>query len=304
MTTNIDSSGCEIKLYKAFGSSGQACIFGHVFKKQKLKKERVSSNILKNAWEMLKRYRVKVASYEPLKIAVEGEIYRIKSDKKGFFQLSFIPPERSDKLSFEVSLAKNPTSSTTGELKIEDPSEIIISDIDDTILISHSTSVIKKVYTLLSRNYERRKPFEGVQHFYHQLHSKSTNKLYFYVSSSEWNLFDFILNFCQHHNFPDGKYLLNDIKTGLIQVIKSGGGSHQHKYDKIRLIRGTYPSARLTLIGDSGQKDAEIYEKIALEAPDRVNAIYIRDLHKSKQASLQHMQRRLAEKKISMKLFN
>ena len=304
MTTNIDSTGCEIKLYRAFGSSGQAYIFGHVFEKLKLKKERVSSNILRNAWEMLKRYRVSVASYELLKISVADQVYRIKTDNKGFFKLSFVPPNGPDRLSFDVSLAQNPNSSVSGELVIEDPEEIIISDIDDTILISHSTSVLKKVYTLLSRNYERRKPFEGVQHFYHQLHSGSNNKLYFYVSSSEWNLYDFILNFCQHHKFPDGKYLLNDIKTGLIQVIKSGGGSHQHKYDKIRMIRGTYPTARLTLIGDSGQKDAEIYEKIALEAPDRVNAIYIRDLHKRKQESLKRMQTRLAEENISMNLFN
>ncbi len=301
--TASDTSGCEIKLYRPFGSSKQAYIFGHVFKRQKLKRERVSNNILKNAWEMMKRYRVSVASDQRLNVTVADQIYQVRTDNKGFFLLSFDPPETSGVITCTASLAEDPTSAVTGELKLEKPQEIIVSDIDDTILISHSTSLIKKVYTLLSRNFERRKPFTGVQAFYHQLDSKSPNQLFFYVSSSEWNLYDFIVNFCRHHNFPEGKFLLNDIKIGLGQVIKSGGGSHKHKYEKIRMISETYPTAKLTLIGDSGQKDAEIYEKIALEAPDRINEIYIRDLHKHKQKRLISMQKRLADKDISMNLF-
>jgi phosphatidate phosphatase APP1 len=98
--------------------------------------------------------------------------------------------------------------------------------------------------------------------------------------------------------------LLNDIKVGLLQVIRSGGGSHHHKYDKIKLIRDTYPEAMLTLIGDSGQQDPEIYERIAMEAPDRIKEIYIRDLHKRKRKDLLNKQRHLAKHQITMHLFN
>ncbi len=304
MTSTDKSTEGEIKLYRPFGSSKKAHILGHVFRKQKLKRERVSRNILKNAWEMLKRYRVKVASAELVSIVILDQVYQVETDEKGFFLFSFIPPKHSGVLNYSVSLNENPDSSVTDEIALIEPKEIIISDIDDTILVSHSTSLIKKVYTLLSRNFERRKPFEGVQAFYHQLSSRSPNQLFFYVSSSEWNLYDFIVNFCRHHNFPEGKFLLNKIKIGLAQVIRSGGGSHQHKYDKIRMIRETFPSSKLILIGDSGQRDAEIYEKIALEAPDRINEIYIRDLHKRKQKSLLSMQESLASQNITMNLFN
>jgi len=304
MTSKVSDSGCEIKLYRPFGSSKQAYVFGHVFRKQRLKRERVSSNILKNAWEMLKRYRVSVAAYQEVNVIVADRVYQVNADKKGFFFLSFTPPETAEEITCTVSLTENPTSVVTEKLKIEKPQEIIVSDIDDTILISHSTSLIKKVYTLLSRNFERRKPFEGVLAFYQHLDAKSPNQLFFYVSSSEWNLYDFILNFCRYHQFPEGKFLLNDIKIGLAQVIKSGGGSHEHKYEKIKMIRETYPTAKLTLIGDSGQKDAEIYEKIALENPDRINEIYIRDLHRHKQKRLLGIQERLAKRNITMNLFN
>ena len=128
---------------------------------------------------MMKRYRVSVASYQRLNVSVEDQIYQIKTDNKGFFLLSFDPPKTSGVITCKASLAEDPISAVTGELKLEKPQEIIVSDIDDTILISHSTSLFKKVYTLLSRNFERRKPFAGVQAFYHQLDSKSPNQLFF-----------------------------------------------------------------------------------------------------------------------------
>ena len=304
MTSTDGTSKLDIKLYKPFGSSRQAYVFGHVFKKQKLKRERVSSNIFKNAWEMLKRYRVSVAANELVRIVVSGQAKHVRTDNKGFFLLAFTPPKNTRTITYTVSAPESSTIEVTDDLDLTEPSEIIISDIDDTILVSHSTSLLKKVYTLLSRNFERRKPFEGVQEFYHQLSSKTADPLFFYVSSSEWNLYDFIVNFCRHHHFPEGKFMLNDIKIGLGQVIRSGGGSHQHKFDKIRMIMDTYSDAAFTLIGDSGQRDAEIYEKVALEAPERINQIYIRDLHKSKQDDLLEMQKRLAAQNITMNLFN
>ncbi len=39
-----------------------------------------------------------------------------------------------------------------------------------------------------------------------------------------------------------------------------------------------YPNLNFVLIGDSGQQDAYIYKQIATMYPDRILAIYIRDL--------------------------
>jgi hypothetical protein len=47
----------------------------------------------------------------------------------------------------------------------------LISDIDDTFLISHSGSFFKKIYVLLTRNIERRKTFDGVVQHYRLLAS-------------------------------------------------------------------------------------------------------------------------------------
>ncbi len=52
----------------------------------------------------------------------------------------------------------------------------------------------------------------------------------------------------------------------------------EHKMAKIRQILTTYCDLRFVLIGDSGQKDAEIYSQVVKEYPGRILAVYIRDV--------------------------
>ncbi|MBA3900524.1 MAG: App1 family protein, partial [Bacteroidetes bacterium] len=63
---------------------------------------------------------------------------------------------------------------------------------------------------------------------------------------------------------------------------KKGIEKHIHKIEKIRNLLNTFNYLNFVLIGDSGQQDAEIYKNISIEFPERVIAIYIRDIKKSK----------------------
>ena len=51
-----------------------------------------------------------------------------------------------------------------------------------------------------------------------------------------------------------------------------------HKEKQIERILGTYPRMPFILIGDSGQKDPEIYRDVAKRHGNRILAIYIRDV--------------------------
>ena len=59
----------------------------------------------------------------------------------------------------------------------------------------------------------------------------------------------------------------------IISLIKSGN------------ILNTYHGLKFILIGDSGQRDAEIYSEIVKEFPGRIAAIYIRDVSKRKKGT-------------------
>ena len=182
----------------------------------------------------------------------------------------------------------------------------IISDVDDTILISHATKVLSKLRLILTKNSKTRLPFTGVAAFYNALHrgpDKAVRNPVFYVSSSEWNLYDFLEDFCEVRNIPKGPFLLQDLKTSVWKLLKSGGGNHYHKLEKIKHLMSTFDDMSFILIGDSGQHDSLLYAEISREFPERVKAIYIRDVSKSKKdEKVNNIARELLEHNVEMLL--
>src|SRR5690606_10755403 len=65
--------------------------------------------------------------------------------------------------------------------------------------------------------------------------------------------------------------------------LKSGGGSHDHKQHKIRLLMNMFPEMEFYLFGDSGQQDPEIYEEMVQEFPGRIKSVFIRIVDPSKE---------------------
>src|SRR5690606_22545594 len=53
---------------------------------------------------------------------------------------------------------------------------------------------------------------------------------------------------------------------------------HAHKVRAVQTLLDTHPDLPFILIGDSGQKDAEIYLEIIEANPGRIHAAYIRDV--------------------------
>lgn len=182
----------------------------------------------------------------------------------------------------------------------------IISDVDDTILISHATKILRKLRLILTKNAKTRLPFTGVAAFYNALHAgkqKQITNPVFYVSSSEWNLYDFLEDFCEVRNIPKGPFLLQDLKTSLWELIRSGGGSHFHKLEKIRHLMEVFKDIPFILIGDSGQHDSLLYAEITREFPGRVKAIYIRDVSRSrKDEKVNNIAQGLKEHEVEMLL--
>ncbi|WP_375579857.1 App1 family protein [Marivirga tractuosa] len=73
---------------------------------------------------------------------------------------------------------------------------------------------------------------------------------------------------------------MQEYKSGLRDLLFTGGGSHQHKQDKIKRLMTLFPELKFILIGDSGQRDTEIYRQALHEFPERILAVYIRKIGK------------------------
>tara|TARA_Y100000310_G_C20670969_1_gene810258 strand:+ start:318 stop:1139 length:822 start_codon:yes stop_codon:yes gene_type:complete len=249
---------------------------GHVLRSAVDKRDKISNNPFRNVLEMFRRYRVRGMEGVKVEINTGQQVYQVTSDDKGYFEVKM-------KNHAGVMKCFLPDFDLTQHFTIPailEVDKVVVTDIDDTILISHSTSLLKKLYLLLTKNHQRRKAFEGIEGLYHGLIDKSS--LLFYVSSSEWNLYDFLDDFMSFNGLPEGVFLLQDLKSGIRDLISSGGGNHSHKKEKIERLIASFPNAEFILIGDSGQKDPVIYQSIVDEYPGIVRSVYIRDVRKSR----------------------
>ncbi len=144
----------------------------------------------------------------------------------------------------------------------------IISDIDDTILVTGVQQISGMIRKTFTRSALTRSSFPGAPELYRDL-AAGVNPV-FYVSSSPWNLHAFVIAFLQHWGFPLGPVLLRDL-------LGTAAG-HEQKTGRLREILDMHPAMPFVLIGDSGEADPEIYADIVRAYPGRILAVYIREV--------------------------
>jgi phosphatidate phosphatase APP1 len=213
----------------------------------------------------------------PLRVTVAGTTLDTVTDDEGYF-LTRLRPD-PDKLTRpwttgSIELAgeyREQTGPHTTPLEVRVPEEGarfgVISDIDDTILETGVQRVGHMIRQTLTGSALTRTPFPGAPDLYRDL-AAEVNPV-FYVSSSPWNLHAFLVAFLRHRRFPLGPVLLRDL-------LGTAAGREQ-KTDRIREILDLHPLP-FVLIGDSGEKDPEIYADIVRAHPGRILAVYIREV--------------------------
>ncbi len=287
----------DLKLYRGYASDKLLVVFGHVFKKPVAKLSEKTK--FKHAYFVLRTFRRKTISNADVYLYHENKKIHTKTFKDGYFRFS-IPLKKSptdhfengwNTVKVELNYEGKTIKRTTEILHPYDGKLAFISDIDDTFLISHTNNLFKKIYVLLWKNVNDRKTFEDVTAHY-ELLSKSKQEegetnAFFYVSSSEWNLYNFIERFTEIQNLPKAVIKLKSIKTSLSDFLFTGRGNHNHKYDKIKEIIEFYPHLRFVLLGDDSQADPLIYEQICKTFPLNIKAIYIRQTKKGQKSSTQ-----------------
>jgi phosphatidate phosphatase APP1 len=156
-----------------------------------------------------------------------------------------------------------------------------ISDIDDTIMVSNSATIFRRLKELFFRNPRTRSIFPDVARHYRLLamnyDREDVSNAFFYVSSSEWNLYDYLNEFFNFHGLPQGAFLLNQVKRWF-QLLKTGKTKHEGKFLRVMRILEAFPQQQFILFGDNTQRDPWIYASIAKKWPGKIFAIYIRNI--------------------------
>lgn len=182
------------------------------------------------------------------------------------------PDRELVRLGLQVEVDSELQAATTVEL-IPPQGISVVSDIDDTI----KESSIRDRRELLANTFLRDfRAVPGMSAVYRSW--QELGMPLHYVSSSPWQLLPWIDEMLQVQDFPFGSLHLRNfrLRTHMLQKVirfrRSGKGA------AIRLLLKKFPQRRFIFVGDSGEKDLEIYRKLAGRHREQALGIFIRDL--------------------------
>jgi len=151
----------------------------------------------------------------------------------------------------------------------------IVSDIDDTVMVTRLPRPFVAAWNVLMRHENAREPVSGMAALYAELLGGDHRLPVVYLSTGAWNAAPTIGRFLRRHRYPPGPLLLTDFGPTNSGWFRSGP---RHKVTQLKRLMAELPDVRWLLVGDDGQRDPQIYAAAAQHRPDRVLAILIRQL--------------------------
>jgi len=149
----------------------------------------------------------------------------------------------------------------------------IISDIDDTIKKTEATSRREMLANTFLRPFS---VVDGMVDLYQAWHALGVE--FHYVSSSPWQLYQPLADLCMTSNFPAGSMHLRYFRIRDEMFKRWRPIRNNKKVGIIAAILKWLPKRKFILVGDSGEKDPEVYRFLAKRFPEQVVAVLIRDL--------------------------
>ena len=294
----FDDGPFQVLAYRGFGNARSAYVHGRAQEHRGVGPGTASDSVLENLRNTYRRGNSHPLPFADIAIGYAGTTTALKADDEGFFSGRIDLPAPittgAEWNEYRVDLlapARPGMDRATGTGDILTPSVRarfgVISDIDDTVIQSNVSNFLHAARMVILGNAHTRLPFPGVAAFYEALRngvSGDERNPIFYVSSSPWNIYDVITEFMDLRKIPRGPVLLRDwdIGIGALSSIRH----FDHKRDAIRRIMQLYPDLPFILLGDTSQHDPEIYHQLVRELPNRVKAIYIRDVTRNAERSL------------------
>ena len=240
--------------------------------------------------DQLREVRRRITRHSLPDVVVTAEFYgteeRVKTDPDGYFRIHMRPGSTPpvDALWHTVEISVETPQAVRAQAEVFIPSErcryVVISDIDDTIMKTGVANKLMMLWRLFVADAESREAFPGVGALYRALYtgrSGNESNPMLYVSRAPWGIYEVIEEFFRRQNIPVGPILFLR-EWGISWTSPLPRKAEDHKRDLIRNMLDLYHDLPFVLIGDSGQHDPEIYHKIVAEHPNRVLAVYIRNV--------------------------
>ncbi|MCX7032180.1 MAG: DUF2183 domain-containing protein, partial [Spirochaetes bacterium] len=181
-----------------------------------------------------------------------------------------------------VPTAINPKRFSGSVMLVPEEGVTVITDMDDTIKI---TDILndkeKKANTFL-------RPFQavpGMPALYRSWMEIEGTHIHFHVvSAGPWQFNEPLRRFTEEAGFPAFTWDIRSVDIGDMRVIRKEmkqdlKDTYEFKLQKIRAFMTRFGKRHVVLVGDSGEKDPEVYAKILSEFPNRVDRVFIRNVN-------------------------
>ena len=273
----------QIVTYPGFCNQNRLFVRGRVLVGKDIEVSDLDHGKIRNFRNMAKRFLSAEIPHARLLVEWQGRSQELTTDHEGyFFECLDYDPEsllqpvvRSAEPGLGAEVSAHPKV-------FEVPSSskfIAVSDMDDTVILTMATKALRMLTLTMFGNAHTRRSFAGVAHFYRGLQAGmegNEGNPIFYVSSSPWNLYDFLEEFLEVNGIPLGPMFLRN--HGL-EHQRFGFADHRsHKIRAIERLLTVFPEHQVLLVGDTGQKDPEIYREITEKYSSRVAGVLMRNV--------------------------
>jgi phosphatidate phosphatase APP1 len=211
------------------------------------------------------------------------------SDLGGYFVASILltnnqvgPTSHDGVITFEsLPMADSAGRFSGSAVQVPDEGVIVVSDMDDTIKVTNVNNHAEARQNTLVLPF---RPVDGMPELYSAWKASDPSVHFHIVSAGPWQFHEPLRVFTEEAGFPaftwDMRSLdTTDPNTLISETVEADPERlFNFKVPAIRALMTRFPKRHVILVGDSGERDPEIYAQILAEFADHVDAILIHNV--------------------------
>ncbi|MFV0483232.1 MAG: phosphatase domain-containing protein [Bacteroidales bacterium] len=231
-------------------------------------------NWQKNFSNVCRSYFTRAYANRELVVLVGENQIRVRTDSRGGFRLVLDEPYSAE---INIALSNNNVPlqvihNCSMSFPMSDSSVGLISDIDDTVIVSHTATLLKRLWSVIFTTPHQRGVVEFTKKVFEEAQERGA--YFFYISRSEANLLGAILEIIRCNALPDGMMLLTPYLS-FLRLFNPQKGISSKLSNIIFIIENTDIDS-FVLFGDDSQRDVLIYTDVVRMYPDKIREVYIR----------------------------
>ena len=214
-------------------------------------------------------------AHSRVNVTVAGTVFDVKADRGGVVDARIPVALDAGWHTITLQSGESGTVEAPVEIVADDADFGVVSDIDDTVMVTALPRPFLAAWNTFVLNEHARTPTPGMAVLYERIARTAPSAPVLYLSTGAWNVAPTLSRFLSRNLYPAGPKLLTDWGPTPDRWFRSG---QEHKRTSLERLAEEFPNIKWLLVGDDGQHDEAIYSEFAHRHPANVRAIAIRQL--------------------------